>query len=217
MSDVVLHDYWRSSASYRVRIALNHLGIAYRTVPVNLLEGGHKTEDYLALNPQGLVPTLEIDGRVLTQSLAIIEYLSETRADAGILPHDPADRHHVRALSYAIAMDIHPICNSHVVAHVVELMGDQGAREAWMRKFIGQGLANVERMLDGRSGRFCYGDRPTMADFCLIPQVYNARRWGVELTALNRILAIEQACLTQAAFRDASPVERPSFSGSASG
>jgi len=208
MVEVVLHDYWRTSASYRVRIALNHLGIAYRTVPVNLLEKDHRTADYLALNPQGLVPTLEIDGRVLTQSLAIIEYLAETRADAGILPDDPVDRHYVRALSHAIAMDIHPICNSHVVTHVVELVGDPGAREAWMRKFIGQGLANVERMLDERSGGFCYGDRPTMADFCLLPQVYNARRWGVDLAGFERILSIEEACLAQPAFRDAYPMER---------
>jgi maleylacetoacetate isomerase len=207
MSEIVLHDYWRSSASYRVRIALNHLGIAYRTVPVNLLEAGHKTEEYLALNPQGLIPTLEIDGLVLTQSLAIIEYLSETRRDAGILPGDSAGRQSVRALSYAIAMDIHPICNTHVAAHVVELMGDQGAREAWMRKFIGQGFAAVERMLDGRLGRFCCGDRPTMADFCLLPQVYNARRWGIDLAAFDRISAIEEACLAQTAFRDAYPVE----------
>jgi maleylacetoacetate isomerase len=207
MGEVVLHDYWRSSACYRVRIALNHLGIPYRTVPVNLLEGGHKTADYLALNPQGLVPTLEIDGLILTQSLAIIEYLAETRPDAGILPRDPVERHHVRALSYAIAMDIHPICNTHVVAHVVELTGDQGARQAWMLRFIGQGLANVERMLDGHSGRFCSGDQPTMADFCLIPQVYNARRWGVDLAPFHRILAIEDACLAQAAFKDAYPME----------
>jgi maleylacetoacetate isomerase len=207
MGEVVLHDYWRSSACCRVRIALNHLGIPYRTVPVNLLEGGHKTADYLALNPQGLVPTLEIDGLVLTQSLAIIEYLAETRPDAGILPRDPVERHHVRALSYAIAMDIHPICNTHVVAHVVELTGDQGSRQAWMLRFIGQGLANVERMLDGRSGRFCCGDQPTMADFCLIPQVYNARRWGVDLAPFHRILAIEDACLAQAAFKDAYPME----------
>lgn len=207
MAEALLHDYWRSSACYRVRIALNHLGIAYRTVPVNLLEAGHKTADYLALNPQGLVPTLEIDGRILTQSLAIIEYLAETRPDAGILPGDPADRHYVRALSHAVAMDIHPICNSHVAAHVVELTGDQGAREAWMLRFIGQGLANVEQMLDGRCGRFCCGDRPTMADFCLLPQVYNARRWGIDLTALEKILAIEEACLAQAAFKQAYPLE----------
>jgi maleylacetoacetate isomerase len=205
MGDVVLHDYWRSSASYRVRIALNHLGIAYRSVPVDILEGRHRTDDYLALNPQGLVPTLTIDGHVMTQSLAIIEYLAETRPDAGMLPADPIDRQYVRALSYAIAMDIHPICNSHVAAHVVELTGDPDARETWMRRFIGQGLANVERMLAGRSGRFCCGDRPTMADFCLVPQLYNARRWGADISPLSRILSIDAECAGLPAFAAAHP------------
>jgi maleylacetoacetate isomerase len=205
MSEVILHDYWRSSASYRVRIALNHLGIAYRIVPVDILAAGHKTDEYLALNPQGLVPTLEIDGCVMTQSLAIIEYLAETRPEAGILPVDPANRQHMRAISYAIAMDIHPICNTHVVAHVVELMDESSVRGAWMRKFIGPGLANVERMLAGRSSRFCCGDRPTMADFCLVPQLYNARRWGVDISAFSRMLSIDAECASLPAFIAAHP------------
>lgn len=205
MSDVVLHDYWRSSASYRVRIALNHLGIAYRTVPVDILAAEHRTDEYLALNPQGLLPTLEIDGRVMTQSLAIIEYLAETRPEAGILPDDPAERQYVRAISYAIAMDIHPICNSHVVAHVVHLTGDPGAREAWMQRFIGQGLANVERMLTERGGRFCCGDRPGMADFCLVPQLYNARRWGADISTLSKILSVDAECAALPAFAAAYP------------
>jgi maleylacetoacetate isomerase len=208
MSEVVLHDYWRSSASYRVRIALNHLGIAYRSVPVDILEAGHKTEAYLALNPQGLLPTLEIDGRVMTQSLAIIEYLAETRPEAGILPDDPFGRQFVRALSYAIAMDIHPICNAHVAAYVVGLTGDPGAREAWMQRFIGQGLANVEQMLARRTGRFCYGDTPTMADFCLVPQVYNARRWGADIGSLSRLLDIDVECSRLGAFQAAHPDRR---------
>jgi len=207
MAEVVLHDYWRSSASYRVRIALEHLGIAYRKVRVDLLKGEQRAEDYRAINPQGLVPTLEIDGRVLTQSLAIIEYLAETRPEAGIMPADPVDRHFVRTLSYVIAMEIHPICNSHVVAHVVELTGDPDAREAWMRKFVGQGLADVERLLAGRSGRFAFGDRPTMADFCLVPQLYNARRWGADLSACERLLAIEAECAKLPAFEAAFPRE----------
>jgi maleylacetoacetate isomerase len=205
MGEVILHDYWRSSASYRVRIALNHLGIAYRAVPVDILGAAHRTDDYLAVNPQGLLPTLTIDGRVMTQSLAIIEYLAEMYPDAGILPGNPADRQYVRAISYAIAMDIHPICNSHVAAHVVDLTGDPGAREAWMRRFIGQGLANLEHMLDDRSGRFCYGDRPGMADFCLVPQVYNARRWGADIDALKKILSIDAECAHLAAFQAAHP------------
>ena len=119
MNEVVLYDYWRSSASYRVRIALNLLGIDYQTVSINLLEGAHKTPEYLALNPQGLVPTLVIDGKTLTQSLAIIEYLAETWPECGLLPSDIADRQKVRALAYAVAMDIHPICNLHVVSHLM--------------------------------------------------------------------------------------------------
>jgi maleylacetoacetate isomerase len=207
MSDVVLHDYWRSSASYRVRIALSHLGIPYRKVPVDLLKGEQRAEDYRAINPQGLVPTLEIDGRVLTQSLAIIEYLAETRPEAGIMPADPVDRHFVRTLSYAIAMEIHPICNTHVVAHVVDIAGDANAREAWMRRFIGQGLANVERLLAGRSDRFAFGDRPTMADFCIVPQLYNARRWGADISACERLLAIDAECAKLPAFEAAFPRE----------
>ena len=207
MSEVVLHDYWRSSASYRVRIALAHLGIPYRKVPVDLLKGEQRSDDYRAINPQGLVPTLEIDGRVLTQSLAIIEYLAETRPEARIIPADPADRHFVRTLSYAIAMEIHPICNTHVVAHVVELTGNPGAREAWMRHFIGQGLANVESMLAGRSGRFAFGNSPTMADFCLVPQLYNARRWGADISACKRLLAIDAECAKLPAFEAAFPRE----------
>lgn len=207
MSEVVLHDYWRSSASYRVRIALEHLGIPYRKVPVDLLKGEQRSDDYRAINPQGLVPTLEIDGRVLSQSLAIIEYLAETRPEAGIMPADSADRHFVRTLSYAIAMEIHPICNTHVVAHVVDITGDANTREAWMRHFIGQGLANVERLLAGRSDCFAFGDRPTVADFCIVPQLYNARRWGADISACERLLAIDAECAKLPAFEGAFPRE----------
>lgn len=207
MAEVVLHDYWRSSASYRVRIALEYLGIAYRKVPVNLLKGEQRAEDYRAINPQGLVPTLEIDGRVLTQSLAIIEYLAETRPEAGIMPADPVDRHFVRTLSYAIAMEIHPICNTHVVAHVVDITRKPECREAWMQRFIGQGLANVERLLAGRSDRFAFGDHPTMADFCIVPQLYNARRWSADISACERLLAIDAECAKLPAFEAAFPRE----------
>ncbi|MBX9454688.1 MAG: maleylacetoacetate isomerase [Rhizobium sp.] len=207
MPEVVLHDYWRSSACYRVRIALNQLGIAYRTVPVDLLKGEQREEEYRALNPQGLVPALEIDGRVLTQSLAIIEYLAETRPEAGTMPADPLDCHFVRTISHAIAMEIHPVCNTHVVAHVMELTGDPGAREAWMRRFIGQGLCNVERLLKGRADRFAFGDRPTMADFCIVPQLYNARRWGADVSGCERLLAIDAECAKLPAFQAAAPRE----------
>ncbi|WP_349435809.1 maleylacetoacetate isomerase [Pararhizobium sp. A13] len=196
MSDTILFDYWRSSASYRVRIALNLLAIPYRSVPIDLLAGEHKQAEHLARNPQGLVPALSIDGQMLTQSLAIIEYLSETRPGSSLLPTDPPGRQRVRALSYAIAMDIHPVCNLGVVFHVMQQSKDpDAARSAWMRKFIGEGLAAFERMLDNpQTGEFCHGDQPTMADLCLVPQIYNARRWTVDLSVCPRAAAIADRC-----------------------
>ncbi|MBY3072346.1 maleylacetoacetate isomerase [Rhizobium laguerreae] len=205
MNEVVLYDYWRSSASYRVRIALNLLGIDYKTVPINLLDGAHKTPEYLALNPQGLVPTLVIDGKTLTQSLAIIEYLAETRPECGLLPSDIADRQKVRALAYAVAMDIHPICNLHVVSHLMIMTKKADAREEWMKHFITDGLGKLEAMIGEADGAFSFGDVPTMADLCIVPQVYNARRWGVDMTAFKRIVDIDARCADLPAFQAAHP------------
>ncbi len=207
MTDTVLFDYWRSSASYRVRIALNMLGLAHDSVSVDLLSGEHKQPEHLARNPQGLVPALQIDGHMLTQSIAIIEYLAETRQNACLMPADPLGRHRVRALSYAIAMDIHPVCNLGVVFHVMQQAGDPDAtRSAWMRKFIGEGLAAFERLLDHpATGGFCHGGSPSMADICLVPQIYNARRWNVDLTACVRTVAIADRCGLIPAFTAAHP------------
>jgi maleylacetoacetate isomerase len=207
MNETVLYDYWRSSASYRVRIALNLIGEDYRSVPVDLVAGAHRSPDHLARNPQGLVPVLDVDGTRLTQSLAIIEYLAETRPGSFFLPGDAIGRQRVRALSYAIAMDIHPVCNLGVVAHVMAGAADaEAARGAWMQKFIGEGLAAFERMLDHPStGTFCHGDRPTMADICLVPQVYNARRWQVDLSQCPRNVAIAARCAEIDAFARAHP------------
>ncbi|OWW04121.1 maleylacetoacetate isomerase [Rhizobium sp. R72] len=206
MTETVLYDYWRSSASYRVRIALQMLGLAYRTVPVDLLLSAHKDRAYLELNPQGLVPCLRIDGQTLTQSLAIIEYLAETRPESGFLPDTVMGRQRARALSYAVAMDIHPICNLNVASHVVRLAGDEGARTEWMITFISSGLQALERLLDGpTTGRFCLGDAPTMADFCLVPQVYNAHRWGIEMSPFPRVTRIADACNALPAFTAAHP------------
>lgn len=207
MSDVILYDFWRSSASYRVRIALNLLGIAYDAVPVDLTQKVHLTEAHMTRNPQGFVPALEIDGKLLTQSLAILEYLSETRADAGLVPAEVNARTRVRTLSHAIAMDIHPICNLNVVTHVMDITGggDQ-ARLDWMQRFIGRGLAGFERLLnDDGTGTFCHGNTPTMADCCLVPQIYNARRWQVDLSGLPAINRIIGACEALPAFADAHP------------
>ncbi|MGO7632891.1 maleylacetoacetate isomerase [Rhizobium leguminosarum] len=205
MNEVVLYDYWRSSASYRVRITLNLLGVDYQTVSINLLEGAHKTPEYLALNPQGLVPTLVINGKTLTQSLAIIEYLAELRPEYGLLPSDIADRQKVRALAYAVAMDIHPICNLHVVSHLTTLTDKTNAREEWMKHFIADGLRKLEAMLGKADGAFSFEDAPTMADLCLVPQVYNARRWEVDLTAFKRIVDIDARCADLPAFQAAHP------------
>lgn len=207
MSETVLFDYWRSSASYRVRIALNMLAIPYRSVAVDLLAKEHKQAAHLARNPQGLVPALSIDGQMLTQSLAIIEYLAETRPQAGFLPADPLGRQRVRALSYAIAMEIHPVCNLGVVSQIMQQSDDpDAARMAWMGKFIREGLDGFERMLDRpETGEFCHGDSPTMADLCLVPQIYNAGRWNVDLSACPRATAIAEKCGHLPAFAAARP------------
>ena len=203
----LLYDYWRSSASYRVRIALNLKGIAYRAESVDLLKGAQKSPEHLARHPQGLVPMLEIDGLRLMQSLAILEYLDETRPEVPLLPTGAAERARVRALAQAIAMEIHPVCNLSVAVHVVELAGGgEETKIAWMQRFIGRGLTAVETLLaTADTGTFCHGDRPGLADCCLIPQLYNARRWGVALDPFPTILKIDAACGVQEAFTAAHP------------
>lgn len=202
----MLYDYWRSSASWRVRIALNAAGIPFRSVTVDLLAGDQRGDAHLERNPQGFIPVLEIDGLRLTQSLAIVDHIDETR-NAGFLPGDAAGRARVRALAHVVAMDTHPVCNPSVVSEVVRLTdGGDAVREGWMHWFIRRGLAAFERMLaDGPQGRFCHGDRPGLADFCLIPQVYNADRWGVDRADLTRIDAIARSCAELPAFAKAHP------------
>lgn len=187
---ITLYDYWRSSAAYRVRIALALLGLPYTAIPVNLLDGSHRAAENLLRNPQGLVPTLEIDGQTLTQSVAILEYLDETRA-AGFLPVQPAARARVRALSYAIAMEISPVCNLSVRNHAATASAGAITADGWQTHFMTLGLAAFESLLDHpATGLCCHGNSISIADICLVPQIYNARRANIDLAALPNISRI---------------------------
>ena len=202
----VLFDYWRSSASYRVRIALNLKGIAYRPVSVDLAGGAQQDADYRARNPQGFVPMLEIDGQRLTQSLAIIGYLEATRPEPRLLPTDPAEAAHVRALALTVACDIHPLNNLRVLKHLTGPLGqDEAAKNAWIARWIGDGFAALEALAAPRAGRFLFGEAPTLADICLVPQIYNARRFGVALEDYPLLVRADAAAAAHPAFAAADP------------
>ena len=200
-----LHGYFRSGAAYRVRIALNLKGMSVEHAFRHLRKGEHRAPDYLALNPQGLVPTLELDdGTKLTQSLAIIEWLNETHPAPPLLPADPLQRARVRAFAFAIACDIHPVQNLRVIAAVREIGGEEAA-QAWAKRVNAEGLAACEKLIANEPGPFCFGDKPTLADICLVPQLGNARRFGVDVAAYPRLLQAEAACKALPAFADAAP------------
>ena len=200
-----LHGYFRSGAAYRVRIALNLKGMSVEHAFRHLRKGEHRAPDYLALNPQGLVPTLELDdGTKLTQSLAIIEWLNETHPAPPLLPADPLQRARVRAFAFAIACDIHPVQNLRVIAAVSEIGGEEAA-QAWAKRVNAEGLAACEKLIADEPGPFCFGDKPTLADICLVPQLGNARRFGVDVAAYPRLLQAEAACKALPAFADAAP------------
>lgn len=207
MANITLYDYWRSSASYRVRIALNLKGLAYDRVVVNLLEGEHRGAAHRQRSPIGYVPALAIDGMMMTQSLAMIEYLESRFPDPALLPGDPAEAARLRAIAYAIAMDIHPIANLNVTNHhAAAFDGDAAAKDAWMIHFMSRGLAAVETMADHpHTGPFLHGATPGLADCVLIPQLYNARRRDMDLADMPRLAAIEDACLAHPAFAAAVP------------
>lgn len=209
-----LYTFFRSSASYRVRIALNLKGISYDRVPIHLRRGGGEqlSAAYRAVNPQALVPALDVDGRVLTQSLAIIEYLEETHPAPPLLPSDPEDRAVVRSMALTIACEIHPIQNLRVLNYVKkECRQTDEQVNQWARHWIDLGLEALEQMIvaQPKRGKFCFGDTSTLADVCLVPQLGNARRYGCDLAKYPAILDIEKNCLAIPAFTDAAPEKQP--------
>ncbi|MBL1376593.1 maleylacetoacetate isomerase [Zobellella iuensis] len=201
-----LYDYPRSSAAYRVRIALNLKGVNFEAIPVNLLEGQQRGEDYRALNPTGLVPSLDTGEGLIGQSLAIIEYLDERFPEPALLPAGALARARARALALQVACDIHPLNNLRVLQYLVGEFGiDEQQKLAWYHHWLKQGLAALERQLAGESSAFCCGERPGLADICLVPQLYNARRFGLDLAPYPRLVAIEAACQRLEAFAAAHP------------
>lgn len=206
MSKPVLFDYFRSSAAYRVRIALNLKGVDYDRVAINLLEGGQRSPGYREVNPQAMVPTLDIDGHRLGQSLAIIDYLDSTRPDPPLLPADPADAAHVRALALTVACDIHPLNNLRVLKYLKDELGaEQPERDSWYRHWVAEGLAALEAMAAPRSGLFLFGDSPTLADLCLVPQMFNARRFQVPLDGFPTLVRADAEANRLDAFAAARP------------
>ena len=210
-----LYSYFRSSASFRVRIALALKGLAYDYVPVHLLKGGGQqfAAEFKAMNPAALVPVLQDDdGNALTQSLAIIEYLDETHPNPPLLPADAAGRARVRALALSIACEIHPLNNLRVLGHLTKTLGvSEEQKNAWYRHWVETGLETVEAMLagDARTGMYCHGDVPTMADVLLVPQIFNAQRFNCRLDHVPTVMRLNQKCLGLSAFATSVPTEQP--------
>jgi maleylpyruvate isomerase len=206
---MILYGYGLSSASYRVRIALALKNLPYTSINKNLRAGEHRLSDFLRINIQGFVPALGLDdGAVLTQSVAIMEHLDEIYPSPRLLPAEPLARARVRALTQAITSDIHPLNNLRVLRYLEERLSlDKETRDAWYRHWVQVGFDGLERWLvrDAATGRFCYGNAPTLADVCLVPQVFNARRFAVDMNPYPKILAIDAACRELAAFQTAAP------------
>ena len=206
MPKPILYDYWRSSASYRVRIALNLKGVDYETRPVDLRKGEQQSGEYRSINPQGLVPMLEIDGQRLTQSLAIINYLDVRYPNQPLIPAAAAERAHVVSMALTIACDIHPLNNLRVLKYLKNELGhSQEEVDGWYAHWISEGLPALETLAAPRAGKFLFGDGPTGADVCLVPQLYNARRYNVPLDAYPTLLRAEDNANKLDAFAAASP------------
>ncbi|WP_336971680.1 maleylacetoacetate isomerase [Sphingobium aromaticiconvertens] len=201
---MILHGYFRSTATYRVRIALNLKGLTYTDAFHHLRKGEQRAPAYLAVNPQGLVPALEVNGDILTQSIAICEYLDETCPEPPLLPADPVARAHVRAVALVIACDVHPVQNLKILDRLRGLGVGKEDVVGWARTVIEDGLEACARLIGDDGGPYCLGERPTLADICLVPQLVNARRFGAR-TDYGRIGAIEAACLALPAFAAAAP------------
>jgi maleylpyruvate isomerase len=204
-----LHGYFRSSASYRVRIALNLKGLSAEHLPHHLRKGEQRDPAYLAINPQGLVPTLQDQSAIITQSLAIIEWLEETHPEPPLVPEDPLRRAHVRAFAQVIACDTHPVQNLKVLARLRQLGVPEEKVTDWAAWANREGLAACEALIGNESGPFCFGEAPGMADLCLVPQLANARRFGVDVAAFPRLLMAEAAAKNIKAFADAAPERQP--------
>ncbi len=206
-----LYSYFRSTAAYRVRIALNFKGLPYDYVPVNLLEGEQKSPDYLARNPQGLVPALELEGgELLSQSVAILEWLEETHPSPALLPEDPLERARIRSLVNSIACDIHPLNNVSVLNHLREQLGaDARQVHNWYCTWVQRGFDAIEQTLAENGGPCCFGDQPTLADVCLVPQVFNARRFRIPMKGYRHIRRVADHCGSLRAFARAHPNAQP--------
>jgi maleylacetoacetate isomerase len=206
---LTLHSAWRSSAAYRVRIGLNLKGLAYDTAPVNLVANQHQSPAFAALNPQQLLPALEVDGRVLTQSLAILDWLDETVPAPPLLPADPFDRAQVRAMAQIVASDIHPVNNLRILRALTDLGVDEPGRQAWIGRWITDGFTALETMVARHGAGYAFGETPTLADCCLVPQVYNAERFKTDLTPFPALRAVAARCAEHPAFAAAHPNQQP--------